>query len=64
MFTEENGSLIRINGIFAIDDDGEIEVGNVTECWLKDQIVAVLEKEKDNDVNAYVVDLSAGYIAR
>jgi len=51
------------NGILALEDDGKLEVGSSYECWaVGGTVVVVLEKEKDNDVNAYVIDLAADYV--
>ena len=48
------------NGIYVADDDGRFE--GQTECWFYGDIMIVLEKERDSDVNLYLIDLAAAYI--
>lgn len=51
------------NGIFALEGDGKLDVGSTYECWAAGgAVIVVLEKEKDNDVTAYVIDLAADYV--
>ncbi len=47
-------------GIYAVDDDGRLE--GKTESWINNNVMIILEKDRDGDVDVYLVDLSAAYI--
>lgn len=71
LFTEKlesEGAALDVpalaSGIYVIDDDGKIEAGSELISWMSGSVLVVLEKEKDSDVNAYVIDLSADYITK
>ena len=48
------------NGIYAVDDDGRLE--GRTECWTDGDVMIILERDHDGDVDVYLVDLTADYI--
>lgn len=48
------------NGVYAVDDDGRIE--GRTECWIAGDVMIILERDRDGDTDAHLIDLTAGYI--
>ena len=47
-------------GIFAVDDDGRLD--DPAECWISGNVMIILEKDYDGDVDVFLVDLAAAYI--
>ena len=48
------------NGVYAVDDDGRIE--GRTECWVSDDVMIILERDRDGDADVHLIDLTAEYI--
>ena len=48
------------NGVYAADDDGRLE--GRTECWITGDVMIIVERDHDGDVDVHLIDLAAEYI--